>query len=143
MRIYKSKIAWGLFIPLYVYLIGIAIFMAFHQLYLLIAVFVLLIIYLTDMLLHTEYRIDGAALYISCGLFYRKTIAIEQIIQVKDTQNILSSPALSIKNRIEIRYHKYDTIIISPADKAAFIAHLQQMHPGIKIIAAAAKASTF
>lgn len=136
---YKSKIAWGLFIPLYLYLIGIALFMAYHKLYLLIVVFVLLLIYLTDMLLHTEYRIDDTALHISSGFFYRKTIDIKQIIQVKDTQNILSSPATSFKNRIEIRYHKYDTIIISPADKEAFVAHLLRIHQDIKVVLRANK----
>jgi hypothetical protein len=134
MNIYRSKIAWGFFAPLYLYLIGIAIFMAYHHIYFLVAVFVLLLIYLTEMLLHTEYHIAGTVLQISCGFFYHKTIDIRQMIQVKDTQNILSSPATSFKNRIEIRYHKYDTIIISPADKAAFIAHLQRIHPELKVV---------
>lgn len=139
MRIYKSKIAWGLFIPLYIYLLAITIFVAVHQLYIVVAVLLLVLVFLSTLLFRTQYIVDGYQLHIQSGFFYRLSIDIRQIIQIKDTKSILSSPATSFKNRIEIRYYKYNTIIISPAEKEAFLAQLQQIHPDIKIIVAAAK----
>jgi len=46
------------------------------------------------------------------------------------TNSILSAPALSF-DRIEIFYNRFDSIVISPGDNAAFIADLKEINSAI------------
>jgi hypothetical protein len=45
----------------------------------------------------------------------------------------MSSPALSL-DRIEIFYNKFDSVIISPKNKADFVAELKSINPAIEYL---------
>lgn len=77
--------------------------------------------------------ITGDVLYIQCGFLYNQQIKISSIRQIKETNNPISSPALSL-DRIEIKFDKYNSVLISPKEKEMFIKHLQQINPGIAFI---------
>jgi hypothetical protein len=81
---------------------------------------------------NTYYAIstDGV-LSVKCGMFFNSKINISDISKIEDTRSILSAPALSM-DRMEIFYNKFDSIVISPADKAGFVATLQKINPGIR-----------
>jgi len=67
---------------------------------------------------------------VKCGFVINIRIDIATITKIEPTNTMLSSPALSF-DRIEVFYNKYDSVIISPGDKAGFIAKLQQINPAI------------
>jgi hypothetical protein len=83
------------------------------------------------MFFKTEYAIVDKKLKIKCGLFTYKPIAILDIKEITKTKNIIASPAPSF-DRIEIKYGKFDTIIISPKDKSRFVKDLTKINPDIK-----------
>jgi len=121
---YSSKVSYGLltvvfiifFSPLILNLIksGINLNLTLISL-LLIIIFGLI----THMFLKTEYTIKEHKLKIKCGFFTYKPIEINEIKEITKSSNIISSPAASF-DRIEIKYGKFDEIIISPKDKFEF-----------------------
>lgn len=71
------------------------------------------------LLLGTHYTVDRGVIRVISGPF-RWKVPIDQITSVTATKSPLSSPALSL-DRICIRYGKRRRIMISPADRAAFL----------------------
>ena len=82
------------------------------------------------MFLNTTYKIDDEKLYIKCGFFKYRPINIEDIKKVSKSSNIISSPAASF-DRIEIKYGKFEEIIISPKQRIKFVEDLQKINPNI------------
>jgi len=79
----------------------------------------------------TAYVLDDDAMYVRCaGLNWH--IAYRDIKSVRATHNPLSAPALSV-DRLEIRYGKYAWVLISPKDRAAFIAALKRRAPELEV----------
>lgn len=88
----------------------------------------LLMIY--DMLLHTDYTINGDSLHIRCGVLFRMDVPISKISEITHKSTILSSPALSAK-RIGLRYGKRNVVYVSPKDQEGFITELRNINPDI------------
>jgi Bacterial PH domain len=74
------------------------------------------------MLFQTVYRLGDDMLRIRCGPFSIQ-IPLASITAVTATRNPLSSPALSL-DRLMITYGRGQSCMISPHDKAAFLAEL-------------------
>jgi hypothetical protein len=103
----------------------------------LIGLFLILIFGLiTHMFFKTEYTIEENTIEentinIKCGFFRYKPIAIKDIKEISKSSNIISSPAASF-DRIEIKYGKFEELIISPKNKFEFAEHLTKLNPKIK-----------
>jgi hypothetical protein len=133
---YSSKVSYGLltvvfivfFSPLILNLIksGINLNLTLISLFLII-IFGLI----THMFLKTEYTIEENKLKITCGFFTYKPIEINEIKEITKSSNIISSPAPSF-DRIEIKYGKFEEMIISPKDKFEFAKYLTKLNPNIK-----------
>lgn len=95
----------------------------------LIAVFVLIMYLLYD----TYYVVTQGTLKVHSGFIVNKNISIESIKSIKKTDSILSAPASSLTERIEVCYGDSKTIIISPKEKLIFIAELQKQNLEIKV----------
>jgi len=80
----------------------------------------------------TDYTVSGNTLKVRSGIIINITIDIATITKIEPTNSILSSPALSF-DRLEVFYNKYDSVIISPKDKAGFIAKLKEINPQIVV----------
>ena len=78
-----------------------------------------------------EYIIEENKLKIKCGFFAYKPIEIKDIKEITKSNSIISSPAASF-DRIEIKYGKWEELIISPKDKFTFAKHLTNLNPKIK-----------
>ena len=133
---YSSKVSYGLltivfivfFSPLILNLIKSGINLNLT----LISVFLIIIFGLiTHMFLKTEYTIEENKLKIKCGFFTYKPIEINAIKEITKSNNIISSPAASF-DRIEIKYGKFEEMIISPKDKFEFAKYLTSLNPNIK-----------
>ena len=75
-------------------------------------------------LLGTRYELTPERLLIRCGPF-RWTVPLREIRAVTPTRNPLSSPALSL-DRLRIDYGRGSSVMISPRDKAGFLADLER-----------------
>lgn len=140
MKVYKSKFDWivfGFFL-LIILIVGFLTFnpnidksffqniliqslpfIGFPLLYMLVVV-------------TTKYIVTDKEIIVKCPPFYNKKIPIHSITKVAKTRSLLSAPAPSL-DRIEIHYGKYDTIIISPKNKVAFMKDLQSVNAEIVV----------
>ena len=83
------------------------------------------------MFFKTEYIIEENKLKFKWGFFTYKPIEIKDIKEITKSNNIISSPAASF-DRIEIKYGKFEEMIISPKDKFGFAQYLTNLNPKIK-----------
>lgn len=88
--------------------------------------------FITHLFTTTYYTISGNILKVRSGFIINITIDILKITRIEPTNTILTAPALSF-DRLEVFYNKYDSVVISPSDKAAFIAKLKEINPGIEV----------
>jgi hypothetical protein len=82
--------------------------------------------------LPVHYEITDDRLLVRSGLV-RWRIPIAAIVNVEPTQSLLSAPAWSL-DRLEVRYWRgggLTRILISPRDKAAFLAELVARDPAL------------
>ena len=133
---YPAKVSYGLlsfifvifFAPLLLDLIN----EGFHVNSLGILIPLLLIFGLVmHLFLKTEYLINENLLKIKCGFFTYPAVQIDDIREITHSSTLLSSPAPSF-DRIEIKYGKFESIVLSPKTKFEFAAHLTQINPNIK-----------
>ena len=133
---YSSKVSYGLLIAVFIVFFSPLILNLIKtgiNLNLILISFFLIIIYglITHMFLKTHYIIEGNKLKIKCGFFTYKPIEINEIREISKSSNIISSPAPSF-DRIEIKYGKFEEMIISPKDKFEFAKYLTSLNPNIK-----------
>ncbi|MGO4772970.1 PH domain-containing protein [Flavobacterium sp. W22_SRS_FK3] len=84
------------------------------------------------MFVTTFYIIEDEKLTIKCGFLFHVSIAVASIKKISETNNIMSSPALSF-DRLEILYNKFDTVLISPKDKQGFMEAIQKINPSVEV----------
>jgi hypothetical protein len=81
----------------------------------------------------TRYEVDGATLTVRSN-FLRWRIDITSIDDVTPTHDPISSPAMSL-DRLRIRYRKDGEareLLVSPAEKEAFVEALRAVKPAIR-----------
>ncbi|UOQ70899.1 PH domain-containing protein [Hymenobacter cellulosilyticus] len=133
VRVYQSGISPGLVLFLMVVLGGAALPMALQQTWPALLSVLAAAGFIAHVLMTTRYTITGDSLHIKSGVLYSTTLPISSIRRVAETHNLLSSPAASF-DRLEIAYNRYDSVVISPREKAAFIAHLRTLNPAIEVV---------
>ena len=133
---YPSKVSYGLLLVVFVVFFSQLILnLTKNEINLnliLISLFLIIIFGLiTHMFFKLEYIIEENKLKIKCGFFTYKPIEIKDIKEITKSNSIISSPAASF-DRIEIKYGKWEELIISPKDKFTFAKHLTNLNPKIK-----------
>lgn len=71
----------------------------------------------------TYYVVADGVLRIVSGPF-NWTIRISDIVEIKPTRSVLSSPALSL-DRLKVTYGKRRYVLVSPADKDGFVRAIE------------------
>jgi hypothetical protein len=79
-----------------------------------------------------SYEIKGEVLVVKSFFWFKKVIPIASVTGIEETYNPISAPAASLK-RLEIRYDRFNSIIISPKDRMGFITHLKELSPAIEV----------
>ena len=79
-----------------------------------------------------SYEINEGTLLVKSFFWFKKEIPIDTITGIQETYNPISAPAASL-DRLEVLYGKYNSIVISPKDKGAFIEHLRKLNPKIQV----------
>ncbi|MDY8135377.1 PH domain-containing protein [Aquimarina sp. 2201CG5-10] len=134
---YKAKVSYGMlviifllfFIPVTFGVISNGINKEF---YIITGILVPSYSFILFLFFKTNYSVENNTLIIKCGFLFKKNIDINTIKTIKKTTSLLSSPAPSF-DRIEIKYGKYDEIIISPRNKITFVKDLTSINPNIEI----------
>ncbi len=128
-RVFKSKVSYGVIIglaTLFTVIITIFIVQKIWGAIIIPLGAATLIAYIFS---NIWYAVDGNDLYIKAGIG-SVTIPIQTITKITEVKSFLSGPALS-NDRLEIFYNRYDSIQISPADKAGFITALKNINAEI------------
>lgn len=98
-------------------------------------IYIFTILLFTILFYTTYYEIRENSLIISM-FFYKTKIKISEIRTIKYSNSIIKTnfykPGFHHKG-IEIMYHKYDDIFISPEKRDLFIAQLLEINPNIEI----------
>lgn len=129
---YKSKIDIGVMFPIFMVLFGVGVLMVFIRAWVGLTIILLLFTFIIHMLLTTQYKIIGKTLIIKSGIFVNKSVNIDTIRKITETNSMVSAPANSL-DRLELNYNKFERIIISPKDKNGFIKFLSELNPNIKV----------
>jgi len=132
MEKYKSKIDLWLIIILTLVFGGIVIFSIIKKEWIGFIIAIIPTIFIWDMFKSTFYIITEEELIIRCGIFYKLVIKITDIRKISESNDLISSPALSI-DRLEILYNRFDTILISPKKKYEFLQSIETLKPDIEI----------
>ena len=132
-KVYKSKIGLFLVFPItIVFGTEMILFSSEKQGWIGIAILSPIILFVIHTFMTTYYVITGNSLRIKCGFFYNKTIDINTIKRISETNNPISSPATSM-DRIEIIYGNHESVIISPKFKHEFINNIKTLNPNIEV----------
>jgi hypothetical protein len=133
---YQTKISYGMltvifllfFLPV---LFGIINNGITSEFYVLLGILIPSYAFIVYLFFNTEYRIENNELIIKCGFLFEQKIDIKEIKTLKKTTNLISSPAPSF-DRIEIKYGKFDEVLISLKDKVSFAKDLTKINPKIE-----------
>ncbi|WP_430400977.1 PH domain-containing protein [Flavobacterium sp.] len=143
MTHYKSAFStfnkWTMAI-VYIIVIGTTIPVFFDDnltsIYVVTGINLVVVLFLTWLILQTNYAIDSKLLYWKSGPF-KGTINIHSIKKIEFHKGIVVpviwKPALSHVGLI-ITYNNYDDIYISPQNREEFVQKLTQINPNINLI---------
>lgn len=132
MQTFKSKVGLEIVIPVYVILGGVSFLMIIQSSWVGLTIMIITAVFILHLFLTTDYRLAADELIIKSGFFYKKTIKIEEIKRITDTNDLMSSPANSI-DRLEIIFNKFDRVLVSPIEKTEFIRSLIAINPKIEV----------
>ncbi|MCU0322033.1 MAG: PH domain-containing protein, partial [Chitinophagaceae bacterium] len=88
--------------------------------------------FIAHLFITTKYTVHNHTLIVSCSFLYKKVIDIHAIQKVIETNNPLSSAATSL-DRLEIKFNKKQSILISPKFKKEFVTHIVAINPTIEV----------
>jgi hypothetical protein len=127
-KVFRSSINIALYMPVCLFLVGDAAFeiVAAHGRWqssegaaaLLCTLVFLFFLWLG----FTRYIVSADELRVICGPVYLR-YSLAEIIDVRPTHSILTAPAMSL-DRIEVRFLGGASVIVSPANKTAFVEAL-------------------
>lgn len=129
---YYSKIGRGILIFLILVLGGFSIVMIYLKAWFGLAIIGGVGIFITYIFSSTKYIILDQVLKIECGFLINISIRVDSIKRISKSRNFISSPANSL-DRLEIRYNLYDTVLVSPKNKIAFVQQLKEINPNIEL----------
>lgn len=133
MKVFKSKIGLELIIPLIIVFGTVLVLIGMERSKWFAFVIILpVILFMVHLFMTTFYVIHGNTLTIKSGFLFNVCIDINTIKKIAETNNPISSPAISL-DRLEIKYGVFNSVIISPKNKKEFIEELTSINPQIEV----------
>lgn len=128
MKRFQPKIGLELVIPLALVLLGTLVLLIYPQpIWPGICIILFVSAFIVYLFSNTYYEIDQTNLIIHSGFLFHKVIPIGDIKKIEPTVSPLSSPALSLRGRLEVHYGKWDSIIIAPLEKEEFLNEINRL----------------
>lgn len=134
VTVYRSKIGWELVALLAASFVPAVITVANDKnadadaLYIMCGIMALVV----GLLFSTRYKVSGNVLRAYAFFIPYRPVDVLSITKIEETFNPLSAPAASI-DRLGIT-HADGYLLISPKDKAGFMAHMLQINPNIVFV---------
>ena len=97
------------------------------------AIMLISFVFVLYLLYDTNYTITQGNLKVHSGFIVNKNIPIAAITSIKKTNSILSAPASSFTDRIEVFYRESKSVIISPKEKQLFVDELLKQNSAITV----------
>ncbi len=135
-KVFSAKVSWLLILILFMAFFGPFVYdytydSISQSKYYLLGFMIVLFLLILYMFFTTQYVVDEHNdLQIYMGKFLFKKIPIAEIKEISPSRNLLSSPAPSL-DRLEIKYGKLRSVLISPKDKIGFVEELQKRNSDI------------
>ncbi|ACU60724.1 PH domain-containing protein [Chitinophaga pinensis] len=133
MITYKSAVSAGIIVPVIIIFSIVLITAVISHTWGLLAFILLTSAFAFYTIFSVVYQLEGDELTIRCGILFKRTLSVQSIRSIRPTRNPLSAPAASL-DRLEIAFNKFDTILVSPKDKEAFIGQLRAVNPNIEYL---------
>lgn len=133
MQIYKSKIDNGIILLLAASLLGPNMVFLIKGEWAGLLIMLAVVAFVFYSFIQTKYIVTDTVLQVKSGFLVNKKIAIQEILSITKTDSIMSAPANSITDRIEVKYKPNKSVIISPKEKQAFVEQLLKINPNIII----------
>lgn len=136
MKTFKSKFGYTLLWFVIVLFFGILGFMIYQEepieaILTTGVINFLIILFILYLNLATTYTFTSEhILNVKCGLFFNKNYDIKKFKSIRKSNNLMSSPAPSLK-RLELRYGEFGILIISPENQITFTKELITRNPKI------------
>jgi len=127
---YSSKISARVIICAAVLIAGVLVLMLVQGAWPGVLIVMFFLAFMVYLYMTTYCTIDGNILQVRCGFIINTKIDIGTITKIVPTNSVLSAPALPF-DRIEVFYNRYDSVVISPGNNAAFVVRLREINPGI------------
>ncbi len=132
-KTFRSKVELLLLLPLIGLLLAAEIFMISNGIVLGIVLVGVIVAFITYLCFNTIYTITkDNKLRVKSGFFFEREIYIQSIKKIRPTHDRSTSPALSF-DRLEICYHRYGRLVVSPNNKMDFIRELTNVKPDIDV----------
>jgi hypothetical protein len=129
---YRAKIGWVIILAIVVLLLSFIRSIMIDSFGVRSILLLSTCVFIVYLVLCTYYEIGEGMLRVKSGFFLDRSIPINTIIKIEATNNPISAPATSL-DRLEVFYNKFDSVIISPKEKLAFIVHLKQINSKIQV----------
>ena len=130
--VYKSAVSWWLWALVAIPVIITSAISVMDGEWLALLIHALVALFVSHLFFTTYYTVEGNTLAVKCSVLISIKIDITTIRKITETNNPLSSPALSL-DRLWIDYGKNGAVMISPEDKEGFIRHILQINPSVEV----------
>jgi len=135
-KVFRSRISVWLFGLVVAVPLNVSIHLFQHKAYLALLIVGVPVLLCLFIITGIRYVILEGKLYLKMWFISNGSVNIAEILSVKRSYNLLSSPAASLK-RLRISFKqtaKYPYMLISPVREQEFIAALKTFNPNIKVI---------
>lgn len=130
--VYKSGVSWWLWALVAIPVIITSVVTVMDGDWTAMLIHALVALFVGHLFFTTYYTVEGNTLNVKSSVLINIKIDIATIRKITETNNPLSSPALSL-DRLWIDYGKNGAVMISPEDKEGFIRHILQINPSIEV----------
>ena len=133
MKTYSTKLGLGIALFIIIIIGGVSVQMLIEKQYWSFAINIIVFVLVYFLYKTTYYTIENNMLNVKSAFLINQDIDINTISKISETNNPMSAPAFSL-DRLEVRYGKSESILISPKDKKGFIRHIKSINNKIEII---------
>ena len=130
--VYKSAVSWWLWALVAIPVVITSVITVMDGDWADLLIHALVALFVGHLFFTTYYTVEGNTLTVKASVLINIKIDVASIRKITETNNPLSSPALSL-DRLWIDYGKNGAVMISPEDKEGFIRHILQINPSVEV----------